>query len=82
MVNTVIYFYAAPTLQLLCFEKQGSKWPGWSLGCPEYSNGKLFKNLKNSISSLIKSLIKIYKRYCQQLDFEAFPGYSDEHLNN
>ena len=36
------------------------------------------KRKKNSISNLIKSLIKIYTKYCQQLDFEAFP----ENLNN
>jgi hypothetical protein len=30
------------------------------------------KNKKDSISNLIKSLIKIYITYCQKLDFEAF----------
>ena len=34
------------------------------------------------ISILIKSLIKIYIKYCQKLDFEAFPEYSNEKLNN
>jgi len=36
----------------------------------------------NSISNLIKSLIKIHIKYCQKLDFEAFPQYSNENLNN
>ena len=31
---------------------------------------------------MIKSLIKIYIKYCQKLDFEAFPEYSNEKLNN
>ena len=37
---------------------------------------------KNSISNLIKSLIKIYIKYCQKLDFEAFPQYSNENRKN
>jgi len=31
------------------------------------------KKRKNSISNLIKSLIKTYIKYCQKLDFDAFP---------
>jgi len=36
----------------------------------------------NSISNLIKSLIKIHIKYCQKLDFEAFPQYSIENLKH
>ena len=33
----------------------------------------LIINIKKSVSNLIKPLIKIYLRYCQKPDFEAFP---------
>jgi hypothetical protein len=38
------------------------------------------KDEKILILNLIKSLTKIYVTYCQKLDFEAFPQYSNEKL--
>ena len=31
------------------------------------------KKMKTKLDFVIKSLIKIYLKYCQKLDFEAFP---------
>ena len=36
----------------------------------------------NSISNVLKSLIKIYIKFWQKMDFEAFPQYSNDNLNN
>lgn len=37
---------------------------------------------KNSISNVLKSLIKIYIKFWQKMDFEAFPQYSNDNLND
>ena len=62
MVNTVIYVYYYIEGILMYFV----------LGCPQYSNENL-NNKKNLISNLIKFPFKINIKYCQRLDFEAFP---------
>ena len=38
--------------------------------------------IKTSNSNLIRSLIKLYIKYCQKLDFETLLQYPNENLNN
>ena len=49
---------------------------------PEWNGNPCYAFGKNMVSSVIKSLIKTYITYCQKLDFEAFPQYSNDNLNN